>query len=74
MTLDGRRCTAGRFLAALCLSLLGSFGLELSVLLGSCLGSLASLNLVRLLGALALQTVGGDHTLDLGTLNMRVTR
>ena len=74
MTLDGRRCAAGRLLTTLSLSLLGAFGLELGVFLGRCFSGFASLDLRSLLGALALQTVGGDQSLDLGALRTHVRR
>ena len=74
MTLDSRRHATGRLLAALKLALLGALRLELCVLLGRCLGGLASLHLGRLLGALALQAVGGDQSLDLGALSTRIRK
>jgi hypothetical protein len=74
MTLDSRRHATGRLLAAMKLALLGALRLELCVLLGSCLGGLASLHLGRLLGALALQAVGGDQSLDLGALSTRIRK
>ena len=69
MTLDSRRHATGRLLAALSLALLGTLGLELCVLLGCCLGGLASLDLGRVLRTLALQAVGGNQSLNLGALN-----
>ena len=68
MTLDSRRGAAGRLLTTLSLSLLGALRLELGVLLRRRFSGFASLDLGRFLGALALQAVGSDQTLDLGSL------
>ena len=68
MTLDSRRCAAGQLLTTLSLSLLGTLRLELGVLLRRRFSGFASLDLGRFLGALALQAVGSDQTLDLGSL------
>jgi hypothetical protein len=68
MALDRRRCAAGRLLAAVSLALLSPLSLELGVLLGCCLGGLASLDLGGMLGTLALQAVSSDKSLNLGAL------
>lgn len=68
MALNRRRSAAGRLLAAMGLALLSPLSLELGVLLGCCLGSLASLDLGGMLGTLALQAVCSNKSLNLGAL------